>query len=202
MRAVERRPVAYSDHDIVQPVQVAGMILHIPSCTDAKLQVASDIDQRSRHSQITSDSITLDLHEKTVSPEDFLAVLRELSGRDQSIVFQCSGQQAIPARAGQDDESVMPFFECCERQSRIEPLRAEVRGGEQAAEIRVALRCLGEQNQLAAIGQRDCGAGDRLNTEWLGRVRERERAVDAVAIGEREGGIAVAMRFGENLIRR
>src|SRR2546423_4735496 len=94
------------------------------------------------------------------------------------------------------------LFERSARVSEIEPLRAEVRGSEQAAEIRVALRCLSEQNQLAAIGQRDRGAGDCLNTEWLGRVRERERAVDAVAIGEREGGIAVAMRFGENLIRR
>ena len=33
-------------------------------------------------------------------------------------------------------------------------------------------------------------------------MRECERAVDAVAVGEREGGIAVAMRFREKLIRR
>ncbi len=33
-------------------------------------------------------------------------------------------------------------------------------------------------------------------------MRECERAVDAVAVGEREGRIAVAMRFREKLIRR
>ena len=43
---------------------------------------------------------------------------------------------------------------------------------------------------MGAAGERDLGAGDRPQPEVLGGVRELERAVDAVVVGEREGVVA------------
>ena len=43
---------------------------------------------------------------------------------------------------------------------------------------------------MRAVGERQLGAGDGTHAEVLGRVRELERAVDPVVVGERECGIA------------
>jgi len=43
---------------------------------------------------------------------------------------------------------------------------------------------------VAAAGDRHLGAGDRPDAEELGRVRELERAVETVVVGERERLVA------------
>jgi hypothetical protein len=65
-----------------------------------------------------------------------------------------------------------------------------VRGGEEAAEARVALRRLDEQRHVRAADQCHLGAGDRTDAEVLRRVCELERAVDAVVVGERDRLVA------------
>ena len=89
-----------------------------------------------------------------------------------------------------------------DRQPRVETLGTEVCIREQPAEIRISVRALGEQNQVAAVRERDLGAGDRLDAEWLRRECECKRAVDAVFVGEREGRVAEPVRFGEDLVWR
>jgi hypothetical protein len=61
-----------------------------------------------------------------------------------------------------------------------------VRLGQQPAEVRVALRGLDEQGDVSAPDEVDLGAGDRADTERLGRVGELERAAHGVVVGERE----------------
>jgi hypothetical protein len=61
-----------------------------------------------------------------------------------------------------------------------------VRRRDQAAEVRVALRRLDEDGHVRAVGERQLRAGDRTHAEVLGSVRELERAVDPVVVGERE----------------
>ena len=94
----------------------------------------------------------------------------------------------------------MTSLERGERQPRIETLGPQVGLRQQPAEIRVALRSLRKQNQMTAIGEYDFGAGDRLQAERLRGMGERERAIDAVAVGERQCGIAEPVRFGEELV--
>jgi len=48
--------------------------------------------------------------------------------------------------------------------------------------------------------ERDFGARDRLDAERLRRVRELERAVDAVVVGERERFVAELGRPGGELL--
>jgi len=43
---------------------------------------------------------------------------------------------------------------------------------------------------VRAAGERHLGAGDRADAERLRRVRELERAVETVVVGERERAVA------------
>ena len=61
-----------------------------------------------------------------------------------------------------------------------------LRLGQQPAEVGVAARALDEQRHVRAARERHLRAGDRPDAEGLGRVRELERAVQAVVVGERE----------------
>ena len=68
--------------------------------------------------------------------------------------------------------------------------RAGVRVGEDAAEVRVAALRLAEQRDVRAVCDRHLGAGDRADAEVLRGMRELERAVDTVVVGERERVVA------------
>jgi hypothetical protein len=61
-----------------------------------------------------------------------------------------------------------------------------VGGGQQPAEVPVALRALDEQRHVMPALERHLRSGDRAHAERLRRVRELERAVDTVVVGERE----------------
>src|SRR5437899_188190 len=167
MRAIERRPMTDRDHDVVQPVQLALVVVDISSCTDGKLQVASDVDQGASVRNIPTDTISLDLDEKPVSPEDFLAVLREFDGGADPLGLHCPRQQSVAASPGENDQPVMPRLEGREWASWVEALGVEVRLGEEPAKICVSLRRLSEQNEMTAIGECDLGTGDRLQAERL-----------------------------------
>jgi hypothetical protein len=69
-----------------------------------------------------------------------------------------------------------------------------MRIGDESAEVRVALRRFDEQRHVRAAIEGQLGARDRPDAEVLGRVRELERAVDAVVVGEvpGEGLVSVA----------
>ena len=65
-----------------------------------------------------------------------------------------------------------------------------MRAGEEPAEVGVAPFVLDEERQVRAVGERDLGAGDRAEPDRLGGMRELERPVDAVVVGERERLVA------------
>ena len=65
-----------------------------------------------------------------------------------------------------------------------------VRVGQDPAEVLVAAAGLAEQRDVGAAVERDLGAGDRAQPEVLGRMRELERSVDPVVVGERERVVA------------
>jgi hypothetical protein len=55
---------------------------------------------------------------------------------------------------------------------------------------------------VRAVGESDLGARDRADAERLRRVRELERAVDAVVVGERERRVAELGRLDDELLRQ
>jgi hypothetical protein len=76
-----------------------------------------------------------------------------------------------------------------------------MRGREEAAEVPVALLRLHEQGDMRASIERHLGARDRPQTEGLRRVRELERAVDAVVVRERERLVSKLRRTCRQLLR-
>ncbi len=192
--------MADGDHDVIQAMQASRVVEHATRRHDGKLHVVRDIQQCPRRGEISTHTVALNLHEKPLLPEDGLAVLREPAGGIEPLRLEGSRQQPIAAGAGENDQPVVTRFERGERQSRIEPLGAQVGLRQQATEIRVALRSLRKQHDMTAITECDFGAGDRLHAERLRGVRECERAVDAVAVGEGDGGVSEPMRFSEELV--
>src|SRR5687767_14785818 len=61
---------------------------------------------------------------------------------------------------------------------------------DEAAEVRVATRCLDEECDVRTVEEGELGARDRLEADRLGGVGELERAVEPVVVRERERGIA------------
>ena len=78
--------------------------------------------------------------------------------------------------------------------------RVRVRGREEAAEVRVAAGRLDEQRHVRPTGEGHLGAGDRADADELRRVRELERAVDALVVGERERLVAELGRAQRELL--
>src|SRR5437667_9947776 len=75
-----------------------------------------------------------------------------------------------------------------------------MRRGEKPAEVRVALWRLDEQRHVRAAVEGQLRARDRPDAEVLRRVRELERAVDPVVVGERERRIAELGRLRRELL--
>jgi hypothetical protein len=104
----------------------------------------------------------------------------------------------VPCAPGEADEPVVQLFEQALVQCGIcrrlgfpsDRSRVCVRRRDQPAEVRVALRRLDEDGHVRAVGESQLGAGNGAHAEMLGRVRELERAVDPVVVGECECGIA------------
>ncbi len=73
--------------------------------------------------------------------------------------------------------------------------------GDQPAEIGVALGSLDEQRHVREVGQRHFRTGDRTHAEVLRRMRELERSVHPVVIGQRERRIAELGSLHGELLR-
>jgi hypothetical protein len=97
--------------------------------------------------------------------------------------------EAVARAAGKTHEAVGALGERLQRQGGLEPI-VGVRFCQQPTEVRVPRRRLDEQGHMTAALERHLRAGDRPHAESLRRVRELERAVDAVVVGERERLVA------------
>jgi len=73
---------------------------------------------------------------------------------------------------------------------------------DQPTEVRVPLRRLDEDGHVRAVRERQLGAGDGTHAEVLGRVRELERAVDPVVVGQRKRAVAELGGPNRQLLRQ
>ncbi len=114
--------------------------------------------------------------------------------------------EPVAGAAGEADEPLVQLRE----QGWIEGRRQQftflrpclrVRRGQESAEVRVALRRLDEDGHVGAAVECDLRARDRADADELGRVRELERPVDAVVVGERERLVAELRRAQGELLR-
>ncbi len=118
-------------------------------------------------------------------------------------------REPVSGAAGEADEPVVQLGDGVERDGRRQGLsvlppgtaRAGMGRGEDPAEVRVPLAALAEQRDVHPAFEGDLGACDRPEADVLRGVRELERAVDAVVIGEGERRIAELHRPRDELLR-
>ncbi len=188
--AVERAAVADRDEHVVQPVALAPVVVHVGRRHRVEPGVVREIAQRAGQGAVAANVIALQLDEEPVPPEHRAAALGQ-PARGRLPRSAQDRRQQTRAAPRQDDQPLVPCFERGEIEPRVAAVfPAEMRLREQAAQVRIAPRRLGEQGDVRPVEQRDLGAGDRLEAVLRRPLRERHRAVQSVVIGERESRIA------------
>ena len=112
------------------------------------------------------------------------------------------GRHRTAAPAGQADEAARELGQLLERGGAFPLRRAHLHAGQQAAEVLIPLAIFHQQRQPAAVGQRDLRAHQRREAEPVAGAIEPGRAVDAVGVQQRDGGLleprrALGQRFGQ-----
>jgi hypothetical protein len=197
---VERAAVANGDEHVLQRRAARMVRVHVSRDEGRHSELLRELAKHSIAARVAALVWALQLDEEAVGAER----LCEPRGR-----VRVADGEAVARTTREADEAFVQLFEqpLVERGvSRWLALLAErprvrVRGGEQAAEVGVALLRLDEQRHMRPVGERDLRAGDRTNAEVLRRVRELERAVDTVVVGERKRRVAELGRLHRELLR-
>ncbi len=189
LAAFERRPVADGDERILERRAPQMVRVDVAGRDRRDAQIGCEVAQERVPARVSALVRTLELDEEAVASE---------RAREPGGGVRVADGEAVARAAGEADEAVVQLLEqgLVERRlsRRLGLLPGRpcmcVRCRDQPAEVRVALRRLDEDGDMGAVGEGELGAGDRADAEVLGRVRELERAVDAVVVGERERRIA------------
>ena len=194
---LERGVVADRDEDVLE--RGAARVVSMDVAGDDRLdaRMLGQVAKVSVPARVTPLERPLQLDVEALRPE---------GARERCGCIRVADAEPVAGTAGEADEALVQLGE----QGGIERRRQQlaflwpgvrVRGGQQAAEVRVALRRLDEDGDVRTAVEGDLGPGDRADADELRRVRELERAVDAVVVGERERLVAELRRPQRQLLR-
>ena len=107
--------------------------------------------------------------------------------------------EAVTRTAGEADEPFVELEEELEIERGGKPISG-IRRRQETAEVGVARRRLDEERDVGAAEERHLRPRDRPHAERLRRMRELERAGDAVVVGQRERLVAELGRGGRKLL--
>ena len=93
--------------EMARPVSLAAVVMHLASCHDAKLQVASNAHESSGESQVPANAIPLQLDEESIFSEQRPTAFGELARRREPCGFEGPRQQ--PALPVQQDDATVPI---------------------------------------------------------------------------------------------
>ena len=189
------------DEHVLEQCPARRVRMDVPRRDRLDAEVLGEVAEHRVAARVATLVRTLQLDEEPLPAER-----RGKPGRAARIVER----EPVAGTAGEADEPLVQLGERLERDARLEehavllPFRprTRMRGGEDPAEVRVP-PAASRQSKVTcdAAFERDLGAGDRADAELLRRVRELERAVDAVVVGQRERRIAERGRPGGQLLR-
>ena len=198
------------------------MGMHVPRRDRLHAEVLGEVVEGRMASRVAPLEGTLQLDEEPLPPE---------CGGEPRSTGLIVERKPFARAAGEADEPLAQLRDGLERDGGRQEdavllalrTRSGMGRGQDAAEVRVALAALAEQRDVRSSTPRsgagqagtsapgrlrrayaaEChlGAGDRPYSRELGGVRELERAVDAVVIGERERLVAELRRTGCELLR-
>ena len=199
LRAVERGAAADRDERVLEPAPASMVGVHVTGRDHRHAERGREIGKRGVPARVAALERPLELDVERTRKR-----LRE-PGRGVRV------DHAEPVRgaAGEADEPFGVGGDDLGRRLRRQELalapldaRARVRVGEDPAEVLVAAPALAEKRHVRPTCKRDLGTGDRAQAEVLGRLRELERAVDAVVVGQRKRVVPELDRPGRELLRQ
>jgi hypothetical protein len=175
------RGLVLDGHERVLESRAAQVVgVDVAGCDRTDAELAGELSQGCVAPRVPAQIRALEL--------DVEALAAESAGEPGGGVRMADGEAGARA-AGKTHEPFVPLLECGGIESRLETL-----GGmslrDEAAQVRVATRCLHEERDVRAVEERELGARQRAQPDCLGGMRELERAVQPVVVGERERGIA------------
>ena len=201
LAALERGSVADRDEDVLERRPALGMRMRVARRDGGDAERGREVAQRGVPARVAALVRALELDEEPIAPER--------AGGTGGLV-RIPVREAVARAAGEGDEPIRVLEQEVEvergRKRSIGLVarrpRPRVRGREKPTEIRVALRRLDEERQVRPVGERHLRAGDRADAERLRSVRELERPVDPVVVGERERLVAELGRPRRELFRQ
>ena len=175
---------------VLKPGASPGVRVNVPGGDRADVKRLSQVTECGVAACVSPEKRALELDEEAVATED--------PGQTRGAV-RVDDRETGPCAAGEAGEPFVMALELDRVEARIQAL-VRVRRGEKAAKVGVTARSLGEEREVRTVLERHLGPGDRLHAESLGSVREFERAIDAVVVGQSEGRIAELGGADEQLL--
>ena len=197
--AVERGAVANRDEHVLQPRAAKVMCMHVAGRNRRHVERRGELGQPRIAPNVASPVRSLKLDVKRPRKR-----ARQARG-----TLRVGDSQAMTCAAREADDPFRVRHDDVERRLRRQQLalapghaRSRVDVGEDPAQVGVAALAFAKQRHVCAAGERHLRAGDRAQPELLACVRELERAVDAVVVGERERVVAELGRPRRELLRQ
>ena len=199
--AVEGGAMPDGNQHVLQAMPPPFVVVHITGRDHGEAGEVSEVGQGVGERVIAAHGIPLELDEKPLLAERRAAAFGESPRGSETLVRQNVGQQPFAA-PGKHDQPLVPPLQRGEIEPRVSSVfSAQVRLGDEAAEVGVPGGIFREQGDVRAIEQRQLGAGDRLEAELLGGLGESHRAVDAMMVGEPQGGITQSLGLEGEVLR-
>ena len=208
LRLVERLPEPDRDHRVLERDPLARVHVDVARGDRGHPQPLGELGQQAVAAPVVAPERALELDPEAVGAED----AEEPAGRGRGLRvaprLHARGHRAAPRAARQAHEPGGVRLERLQRDARLAVERVlapaalgpalarpaasgPVRGGEDAAEVRVALARLAQERDVGAVPERQLGARDRADPERLEGMRHLHGAVEAVVVGQREGAVAL-----------
>ena len=217
--------------NVLQTVPVAPVVVNIPGRDIGHAFGIGEGNEPVDASGIAGDEVVLEFHENVVRAEPLHELAELPARFREAAIFDQASERSAPAPGEQNQTGgviaqdqriepggvfgipvvsgrvvvillVIPAFRFVIRQpgGGVGAHRTMC-GREEFAEILIPELRFGEEGDVAAIDQRDLGAGDRLNAGIGREPGEFERTVHPVVIGDRQRLIAELLRTQHQLIR-
>ncbi len=202
-----------ADQDLAGVGVLARQVMDVVARRQRDVHLLGQVQQQRQHLLLLGQAVVMDLDEEVVLERLAVPARRRL-GLLRLAAQQVVGDLALDA-GRHDQQAVLVFFQQLLVDARLAVEALQERGGDQLAEVAVALVVAHQRQQvevvqlvLAAVGaveararrQVELGADDGLDLALLGLLVEVDRAQDRAVVGQRHGGHLEGARLLEQVV--
>ena len=190
---VERGPMTDRYEDVLQRPSSRMMCMRVPCCDHRDAEGFRKVAQDRAPAPVAAFVGPLQLDEEAIASKGACEARRCVGIPESEPVSRAAGEAHEPVVQLLEERLLESRFA---GRLRFTSGRSSVfvRCREEAAEICVTARVLDEQRHVRPVGERYLRSCDRTHAEVFRRMRELERAVEPVVIGQRERFVAELRR--------